>query len=126
MSRRRNKTTSPPTSLKSRAFVTRHFSRSLKSKPWFQQQQATVQRRRQVKTNFSNLRKQIHRSPIAKKLHSLQPHAFQQVNRCHSKFSRILSWRADQKGSGKGGRQRKERSQREKAASAAKHFNNCK
>lgn len=42
---------------------------------------------------------------------------------CTKGWSKILSWRSDQKQSG--GRKRAPRSQREKAASAAKHFKDC-
>lgn len=50
-------------------------------------------------------------------------HTVREISRCASK---VLSWRADQKSSGKGGRQRVPRSQREKAASAAKLSKLCK
>lgn len=44
---------------------------------------------------------------------------------CRREWSKILSWRSDQKKTGSGGRKRNQRSQREKAASAAKHFKDC-
>lgn len=44
---------------------------------------------------------------------------------CRRQWRKILSWRADQKGKGKGGRQRKPRSQREKVKSEFKHLKDC-
>lgn len=96
----------------SRAFYKRPLLSQLHSKQL--RQQRRIVRRKNVVSRFGHVLGRV-----------LQQPARALDKDCRREWRKILSWRADQKGSGKGGRTRAERSQREKVASAAKHLKDC-